>query len=118
MFSVVAMAVFAQDALGEGSVGFALSYAGYQLILTYLWWRTGVYDPDHRPLSRPYSTTFLLNTLLFAVSAFTPTPWRFYLWGLALLLSLRLPVYIYSIWGKGIPKPRLKSISQSPVEAL
>jgi low temperature requirement protein LtrA len=54
MLSVVAMAIFAHDALGETSVGFALSYAAFQLILTYLWWRTGVHDPDHRPLSRPY----------------------------------------------------------------
>lgn len=45
MFSVVAMAVFAHDALGESSVGFALSYAAFQLIPTYLWWRTGVHDP-------------------------------------------------------------------------
>lgn len=41
MISVVAMAVFAHDALGERSVGFALSYAAFQLILTYMWWRTG-----------------------------------------------------------------------------
>jgi hypothetical protein len=50
MLSVVAMAAFAHDALGESSVGFALSFACFQLILTYLRWRTGVYDPNHRPL--------------------------------------------------------------------
>jgi low temperature requirement protein LtrA len=94
MLSVVAMAVFAHDALGESSVGFALAYAGFQLILTYLWWRTGVYDANHRPLSQPYSATFLLNTLLFVASAFVAPPWRFYLWAVALLLSLLLPVFI------------------------
>jgi low temperature requirement protein LtrA len=76
MLSVVAMAVFAHDALGKGSAGFAMSYAALQLILTYLWWRTGVDDPDHRPLSRPYSGTFLINTLLFVASAFVPARWR------------------------------------------
>jgi low temperature requirement protein LtrA len=50
MFTVAAMAVFAHDALGESAVGFALSFAAYQLVLTWLWWRTGVYDPHHRPL--------------------------------------------------------------------
>lgn len=103
MLSVVAMAVFAHDALGESSVGFALSYAAFQVILTYLWWRTGVYDPDHRPLSRPYSATFLINTVLFVVSAFVPTPWRFSLWGVALLLSLLLPVFIFNL-GKKHPE--------------
>ncbi len=91
MFTVAAMAVFAHDALGEGSVGFALSYAAFQLILTYLWWRTGVHDPNHRPLSRPYSAAFLVTTLLFAGSVFVASPARFYLWGIAVLLSLMLP---------------------------
>ena len=81
MFSVASMAVFAHSALGEGSAGFALSYAAFQLILTYLWWRTGVHDPDHRPLSQPYVLAFLDTTLLFVVSVFVAAPWRFYLWG-------------------------------------
>jgi low temperature requirement protein LtrA len=37
MFTVAAMAVFAHNAIGEGSKGFALSYAAFQLILTFLW---------------------------------------------------------------------------------
>ena len=35
-----------------------------------LWWRTGVHDPNHRPLSRPYSFAFLITTLLFIGSIF------------------------------------------------
>ena len=91
MFTVAAMAVFAHDALGESSVGFALSYAAFQLILTYLWWRTGVHDPAHRPLSQPYSFAFLITTLLFVGSVFVPIPVRFYFWGLAVVISLILP---------------------------
>jgi low temperature requirement protein LtrA len=102
MFSVVAMAIFSHDPLGETSVGFALSYAVFQLILTYLWWRTGVHDPKHRPLSRPYSATFLLNSVLFVISVFLPAPTRFYLWGIALLLSLLLP-FILLIVGRKDP---------------
>jgi low temperature requirement protein LtrA len=83
MFTVAAMAIFAHNALGEGSAGFALSFAAYQLILTYLWWRTGVHDPDHRPLSQPYALAFLCSTLLFVLSVFLPAPWRFGLWALA-----------------------------------
>jgi len=77
--------------LGEGSTGFALSYVAFQLILTYLWWRTGVHDPLHRPLSIPYVFAFLFNTLLFVASVFVPAPWRFVLWGIALVISLLLP---------------------------
>ncbi len=102
MLSVVAMAIFAHDALGESSVGFAWSYAAFQLILTYLWWRTGVYDANHRVLSNPYSASFLFTTLLFAGSTFVAIPWRFYLWALALLISLLLPLYTFSL-GKRNP---------------
>lgn len=100
MFTVVAMAVFAHDALGESSVGFALSSAAFQLILTWLWWRTGVYDAAHRPLARPYVVAYLLSMLLFIGSIFVAEPARFYLWGVALLLSLMAPLYM-----------RLRSIS-------
>lgn len=97
MGSVAAMAVFAHNALGEGSTGFALSYAAFQLILLVLWWRTGVHDPNHRPLSQPYAAVFSLTTLLFAGSVFVMEPVRFYLWGLALVLSMLMPVYTSSL---------------------
>lgn len=94
MFTVVAMAVFAHDALGESSVGFALSCAVFQLILSWLWWRTGVHDEAHRPLTLPYVTAYLVSMLLFTGSVFVAAPIRFYLWGLSLLLSLLAPFYM------------------------
>lgn len=94
MFTVVAMAIFAHDALGENSVGFALSCAVFQLILSWLWWRTGVYDSAHRPLARPYVVTYLLSMLLFVISVFVAAPTRFYLWGTGLLLSLMAPFFM------------------------
>jgi low temperature requirement protein LtrA len=100
MFTVVAMAVFAHNALGEGAVGFALSFAAFQLILTYLWWRTGVHDPEHRPLSQPYCFAYLASAFLFVSSVFIPAPWRFVMWGLALLLSLVTPVYVLTLGKK------------------
>jgi low temperature requirement protein LtrA len=120
MFTVAAMAVFAHSALGEGSVGFALSFAVYQLVLTYLWWRTGVHDPDHRPLSQPYSVTFLISSLLFIASVFVPAPWRFYLWGVALFLSLLVPLFMLTR-GRNNPEVQAQieiasSISPSAVE--
>ena len=92
MFTVAAMAVFAHNALGAGSTGFALSFAAYQLILTYLWWRTGVHDPNHRPLSQPYALAFLVSAMLFVLSVFVPPSWRFVLWTVALLISLAIPL--------------------------
>ena len=97
MFTVAAMAVYAHDALGETSAGFALSYAGFQLILTFLWWRTGVHDPAHQPLSRPYALAFLITTLLFIASYFYEPPERFTFWIVATALSILLPLYLFRI---------------------
>jgi low temperature requirement protein LtrA len=91
MIFVGCMAVFAHDALGKTYIGFALSFAGFQLLFAYLWWRVGVYDPAHRPLSRPYVLGYLITTVLYVVSVWVPAPVRFYLWAIALALSLLLP---------------------------
>ena len=88
------MAVFIPDALGEGSVGFAISYSAFLFILTYMWWRTGIYDPDHRPLGTPYSLLMLIAGLLYVASIFVPVPWRFYLWGIALTICLIFPLIL------------------------
>ncbi len=94
MIAVAAMAVFAHDALGETSTGFALSYAAFTLILTFLWWRSGVHDEAHRPLAQPYVRAFLVSVALFIISVALPAPWRFYLWALGLLITVIMPVYV------------------------
>ena len=99
MFTVAAMAVFVHNAFGEGSVGFALSYAAFLFILTYMWWRTGVHDPDHRALSQPYSLVYLASTLLFAFSVLVATPLRFYLWAFALLISMVVLLVLVFFYG-------------------
>ena len=118
MLTVAAMAVFAHNAMGEGSVGFALAYTAFHLILTWLWWRTGVYDPNHRPLSQPYSFTFLITSVLFLISIFVPAPWRFVLWVLALLIDLALVSLLWTHPNEAIQKEinRIVLISPSAVE--
>ncbi len=97
MFTVAGMAVFAHNAISDGATGFALCFAAYQLILTWLWWRTGIHDPDHRPLSNPYSFAFLLSTALFAGSVFSPESWRFLMWGAACLISIVIPILLLGL---------------------
>jgi len=118
MLAVAAMAVFAHHAMGDGSVGFALAYAAFHLLLTWLWWRTGVYDLNHRPLSQPYSIAFLSTSLLFILSIFLPAPWRFMLWILALLLDLALLILLVQSRNAAIQEQlgRLTLISSSAVE--
>lgn len=118
MLTVAAMAIFAHDAFGDTSAGFAVSYAAFQLILGYLWWRTGVYDENHRPLTIPYIIAFSVTTLLFFISAFVPAPIRFYLWGIAVLISVILPILVF---GRGSKNPAIQAqleLSRTPTASL
>ena len=94
MITVAAMAVFIHNAIGEGSVGFAISYVAFQVIMTYMWWRTGVHDPDHRPLSIPSVVVGLLSIILYAGSIFAPGNWTYYMWAAALVLFLLSPGFM------------------------
>ena len=92
MFALFGMAIFAPTALGTGASGFSLSYAAFLGLITWLWWRTGVHDEKHRPVSQPYTLGFILTTGIFVISAFTTAPQTYYLWALGILLSLLTPL--------------------------
>lgn len=96
MICVAGMAAFAHDALGESSIPFALAFGAFQLTLTFLWWRVGVYDPVHKKLANPYTLAFLAATLLFLGSVFVPLSARPYLWVVSVLISLLLPIRMLS----------------------
>jgi low temperature requirement protein LtrA len=118
MLTVAAMAIFAHDAFGETSAGFAVSYAAFQLILGYLWWRTGVYDENHRPLTIPYIIAFSVTTTLFFISAFVPGPNRFYLWGMAVMISVILPILVFSRGSKDPSVQAQLELSRTPTASL
>ncbi len=118
MFCVAAMAIFAHAAFGSTATGFALSYAAFQLILLYLWSRTGVYDPAHRAPSRPYVVAFCITTLLFAASALIASAARFYLWYVAIGVSIMLPL-ISLLLGRNDPARRAQSaLTFTPTSAV
>jgi low temperature requirement protein LtrA len=91
MIALAGMWIFIHNAFQEWYQGFAISYAFFLSILTYLWWRTGIYDRDHKPFSTPYVWWFSITTLLFLISAFTQASVSFYLWWIAITFSLFLP---------------------------
>ena len=118
MGCVAAMAVFAHNAMGEGSAGFAFSYAAFTLILMFLWWRTGVYDPDHRPLSRPYVVGYFLASLLLIGSVFVAESIRFYLWGIAIFSTMLLPLVTFNM-GRNDPDIQAQiALSRKPSPSL
>jgi low temperature requirement protein LtrA len=98
MLAVAVMAAFVREIPGPGSVGFALGYAANSLVLVILWFRTGLHDPAHRAGSFPYSLGYLIATALFAISAATGEPLRYWLWALALVFQIIGLVVGFRLW--------------------
>ena len=69
MFALVWMGIFVDTAFSaDGYQGFAYAYGGFIAVVGFMWWRTGVHDSKHRPLSNPYAIAFAGATALFLYS--------------------------------------------------
>lgn len=91
MVAVASLAVNVKDALTTTGAGFAISYAMLRFILVaeYLW--VGRKLPQAKPLTNRYSLGFGIAATIWLISAFVPDPYRFVLWGLALLIDFLTP---------------------------
>ena len=88
MLGVAGMGFYAHHGMGETSVGFALSYVLCRVVITYLWWWGGHYNPEARPMTNIFVVTFSLSAALWTVSIFMPLSVRITLWAAALALEL------------------------------
>ncbi|MEN6329823.1 MAG: low temperature requirement protein A [Methanobacteriaceae archaeon] len=92
MLIVASLAVNVRDALGSTGTGFALSYAALRFILVLEYYLVGRNAPQVQTLTNHYVVGFGIAGALWAISAFTPTPWRFVIWGVALVIDLLTPL--------------------------
>ncbi|PID70672.1 hypothetical protein CSB37_01140 [bacterium DOLZORAL124_38_8] len=110
MISLVGMGIFIPTAFGEGYQGFALSYTIFLTILTFLWWRTGVHDVDHKPIAKPFVWLFCGTTLAYAISIFTPSDISYFLWFFSVLISLSWTLLIIAHPNKKVKKEQLEAV--------
>ena len=92
MVVVAIMAINIKDALGTTGPGFSLSYALLRFMLVAEYIRAGRNVPKARPLTRHYSIGFGIAAGIWVISAFMPVPWRFLLWGVAIVVDLLTPL--------------------------
>ncbi len=92
MIVVAFMAINAKDALGATGPAFALSYALLRFMLVAEYLIAGRSIPETSPLTRHYAIGFGLAAILWVISAFVPSPWRFVLWCLAIAVDLATPL--------------------------
>lgn len=115
MLAVAGMAAFIGEVPGRGAPGFALGYAAQNLVLVIMWFRTGVHDPAHRRGSIPYSSGYLVATVLFAVSAGVDDPERYWLWGAGLGTQIAGQVIGFRLWTPPASQTSDTAMPVSPV---
>jgi low temperature requirement protein LtrA len=90
--AVALLIVHLPNALGESSIGFALSYAAVRSMLVLEYWRAGRHNQRARPLINRYMTGFGSAAVLWVVSIFIPMPHRFLIWYLAIGVDFFAPL--------------------------
>lgn len=92
MTAVASLAIHLPNALETTSAGFALSYAAIRFILVAKYVRVGRHVPVVRPLTNRYVRGFGAAVILWTLSVLVPLPWRFWLWGLAMVIDFAAPL--------------------------
>ena len=91
MLAMAALAVSAPDAFSGRSGAFALSYVAVRAVLILLYERARRNVPAARSLISVTMRVFVFGAALWALSLLVPEPWRFGLWGLALVVEGSTP---------------------------
>ncbi|WP_247003423.1 low temperature requirement protein A [Halosolutus gelatinilyticus] len=94
MFGVIALAVNVHGGLGETSRGFALAYVLVRSVLVFKYFRAHRHLPDVRSLTAPMGIGYTIAALIWLVSVFVPTPYRFGLWGVAIAIDIATPILV------------------------
>ncbi len=91
MLAMAALAVSVPEAFSGGSGAFALSYVAVRVFLILLYERARRNVPAAHALITVTMRVFVLGAALWALSLLVPEPWRFGLWGLALVVEGSTP---------------------------
>jgi low temperature requirement protein LtrA len=92
MLVVASLAINVKNALSTTGTGFAISYALLRIMLVAEYINAGKKIPEARPLTNHYSVGFGFAAVFWLISAFIPAPWRFVLWGVAIIVDLITPL--------------------------
>jgi low temperature requirement protein LtrA len=92
MLVIAAMAVLIDDvAHGAHTAGFALAYVALRSIMLGLYGRAWRAVPEARPLIRFYGPGYAIGVAIWLASLAVDAPFRYVMWGIALVLDLSLP---------------------------
>jgi low temperature requirement protein LtrA len=102
MFFVAALASTVPDALHGGQNAFVVAYVAVRLVLLTLYARVYRDLEVARPVAGWLLLVFSAAVGVWVVSLAVPTPWKYVLWGVALLLEHWAPVKVWQLL-RGMP---------------
>ena len=88
MLAVTSVAITIQDMFEGYHRSFVVCFSFIQVLVTYLWWSVGLYDPSHRVFNKFYTFNYLLALALLIISWFTSFQTATILWIFVLILNL------------------------------
>ncbi|PSL45331.1 low temperature requirement protein LtrA [Chitinophaga niastensis] len=116
MMAVSAVAINFHDVFEGNHRGLAISLSLIQLIIHYLWWSVGYWEPEHRRLNTYYRITYPISAVLLIISVFTDFPTAKILWGLALVCNYSASLLSGLILGSHNKNIPVFTLSDSMVE--
>jgi low temperature requirement protein LtrA len=93
MLAVAAAAITIPGVFEGNQQGFAITFAIVQILIAYLWWSVGLYDPSHRVYNKFYTINYSIAFALLLTSKFTGYQAAIILWIIALLFNLTAPLF-------------------------
>jgi low temperature requirement protein LtrA len=71
MLAVAAVAITIHEAFEGHQQALTIAFAVIQLVITYLWWSVGLWDPSHRVFNKFYTINYLIAFALFIIAFFS-----------------------------------------------
>jgi low temperature requirement protein LtrA len=91
----IVVAVRVHDAFGEGARAFALAFGAFRLLLAFRYLFAAYHVPAVRNFAELEAAGFGIAAVILIISARTPSPERYYLWGIALLIDMLTPFLVH-----------------------
>jgi low temperature requirement protein LtrA len=92
MLAVAGVAITLNDAFEGNHKAFAIAFACLQVMVTWLWFSVGFYDPGHRRYSFYYTVLYLVALALLLISIFTSSSIATWIWIAVLALNVSPPI--------------------------
>lgn len=88
VLAIAAVAITLDDAFKGNHIAFAVTFSAVEILITYLWFSVGFFDPSHRVFNKFYTFNYSIALLLLIISCFLAYDTAMILWIIALVLNL------------------------------